>query len=274
MSLEQTTSTPGKRRVHHFPMLKQRGIKIVMVTAYDYPTALAADGGGADAILVGDSLGMVALGFDSTIPVTLEMMLHHTAAVKRGTKRAFLIADMPFMSYKVSADQALENAGKLVQSGGAEAVKLEGGEEISQSVSRIVASGIPVMGHIGLLPQSVHRHGGYRVQGRIEEHARKLRQDALALQEAGAFAIVLEAIDPELGTEITSQLEVPTIGIGAGRACDGQVLVMSDIAGLTNGPLPKFARRYASLQGALENAVKEYANEVRSGIFPTVGHEY
>jgi 3-methyl-2-oxobutanoate hydroxymethyltransferase len=263
-----------KRRVHHFAMMKQRGHKIALVTAYDYPTGLAADAAGCDAVLVGDSLGMVALGYDSTIPVTLDTMVHHTAAVHRGVKRAFLIADMPFLSYQASPELAVLNAGRLVQLGGAEAVKLEGGKEIAESVRAITNAGIPVMGHVGLTPQSVHKLGGYRVQGRHEEAAAKLLQDAKALQEAGVFSIVLEAMDPEVAAEITTEVQVATIGIGAGKGCDGQVLVMADLLGLLPGPPPKFVKQYASVLETMESAVRDFCSDVRSGSFPEQQHEY
>ena len=274
MSKETSTAREPKRRVHHFAMLKQRRQPIVVATAYDYPTGLAVDTGGADAVLVGDSLGMVALGFDSTIPVTMDMMVHHTAAVCRGAKRAFVIADLPFLSYKISPEQALANAGRLIQEGGAEAVKLEGGAEVAAAVARITSAGIPVMGHIGLVPQSVHKLGGYRVQGRQDDTARQLMEDAKALEQAGAFAIVLEAMDPGLAAEITAALAIPTIGIGAGRRCDGQVLVLSDLAGLAPGPAPKFVRQYASAHETMVSAVRAYAQEVREGSFPEEKHEY
>jgi 3-methyl-2-oxobutanoate hydroxymethyltransferase len=274
MSLEQQSKHQRKRRVHHFPMLKQRGKKIVIVTAYDYPTGLAADLAGADAILVGDSLGMVALGFGSTIPVTVEIMIHHTAAVSRAAKSAFLIADMPFMSYKISPEQALQTAGRLVQEGGAEAVKLEGGEEVAPAIAKIVAAGIPVMGHVGLMPQSVHRHGGYRVQGRDEETVGELLAAAKAVEDAGAFSVVLEAVDPEVAARITASLSIPTIGIGAGRQCDGQVLVLSDLAGMLPGEPPKFVRRYGTVFETLQQAVQAFAQDVRSGAFPSEEHEY
>jgi 3-methyl-2-oxobutanoate hydroxymethyltransferase len=274
MTTDSRTSRDPKRRVHHFAMLKQRGHRIVVVTAYDYPTALAADEGGADAVLVGDSLGMVALGYDDTIPVTMHDMIHHTAAVRRGAKRAFVIADMPFMSYKVSAEQAASNAARLVQKGGAEAVKLEGGEELVPAIEKIVRSGIPVMGHVGLTPQSVHVLGGYRVQGRQDEAAEQITRDALAIQNAGAFAIVLEAIDPELASTITQQLSVPTIGIGASRECNGQVLVMSDLAGMLPTRPPKFAKQYGNAYEGLVGAVRQFGQEVRAGEFPEEKHEY
>ncbi len=274
MNSDKRVIREPKRRVHHFPMLKQRGMKIVMITAYDYPTGLAADTGGADAVLVGDSLGMVALGYESTIPVSMADMIHHGAAVRRGVKRAFVVVDMPFLSYNVSPEQAVENAGFLVQKGGAEAVKLEGGRSIAAAVSKIAAAGIPVMGHIGLTPQSVHKLGGYRVQGRHDESARELLADARAIEDAGAFAIVLEAMDPEVAGEITAALTIPTIGIGAGSECGGQVLVLSDLVGLTAGPAPKFVKQYASALEVMTDAVRLYCEEVRSGIFPEQKHEY
>lgn len=274
MNMEKRVVREPKRRVHHFPMLKQRGIKIAVVTAYDYPTGLAADAGGADAVLVGDSLGMVALGYDSTIPVTMSDMIHHGAAVRRGVKRAFLIIDMPFLTYNVSPEQAVRNAGELMQRTGAEAVKLEGGAVVAPAVEKIVAAGIPVMGHVGLTPQSVHKLGGYRVQGRQEESARELIKDAKAVEAAGAFAVVLEAMDPEVAAEVTASLTVPTIGIGAGRACDGQVLVTSDLAGLSPGPAPKFVRQYASAFEMVSEAVRQYCEDVRTGNFPEEKHEY
>lgn len=274
MSVNNKTGREGKRRVHHFAMMKQRGQKIVVVTAYDYPTARAAESGGADAILVGDSLGMVALGFPDTISVTMDMMVHHAAAVRRGSSRAFLIVDMPFLSYKVSPEQALSNAGRLVQEGGAEAVKLEGGREIAEAVRRIVDSGIPVMGHIGLTPQSVHGLGGYRVQGRQDEAAERLLEDARCLEQAGAFSIVLEAIDPEAAAAITQAVSVATIGIGASRRCDGQVLVLSDLVGMAPGDRPKFVKQYANVFESVEGAVREFAEDVRTGRFPEEKHEY
>jgi 3-methyl-2-oxobutanoate hydroxymethyltransferase len=269
-----SSTTSAKRRVHHFAMLRQRQQPIVMVTAHDYPSALIADQAGVDAILVGDSLGMTVLGFDSTIPVTLDMMIHHTAAVRRGTKRAFLVGDLPFMTYQISPAQAVESAGLLVQKGGAEAVKLEGGETMAPAVASIVNAGIPVMGHIGLLPQSVHRHGGYKVQGRLEDSARQLLADAKAIEAAGAFAIVLEAMDPGLAAQISESLTIPTIGIGAGRGCHGQILVYSDLLGTTPMPPPKFAKQYASIYDASVAALRSYAADVRNRAFPEQNHEY
>lgn len=274
MDSENRSLLSEKRRVHHFSLLKQHSQKIVVLTAYDYPTGLIADSGGVDAVLVGDSLGTTTLGFNYTIPVTMEMMIHHCAAVRRGVRRAFLICDMPFMSYKITSEQALENAGRLVQLGGAEAVKLEGGCEIAPTVERIVSTGIPVVGHIGLIPQSVHRLGGYRVQGRQQDSASQLLEDAKALEQAGVFSIVLEGLKPQLAQQITQQLSIPTIGIGAGRACDGQVLVFADLVGLTTGPGPKFVKRYANVYETMENAVKEFGREVRESAFPEEQHEY
>ncbi|MCX7018007.1 MAG: 3-methyl-2-oxobutanoate hydroxymethyltransferase [bacterium] len=264
----------AKRRVHHFAMLKQRGQKIVMVTAYDYPTGLAADAAGVDAVLVGDSLGMVALGFDQTIPVTMDMMIHHTAAVRRAVKRAFLIGDLPFLSYKVSPEQALTNAGRFVQEAGAEAVKLEGGGEVAPMITKIVTAGIPVMGHIGLMPQSLHKHGGYRVQGRQNETAQMLVEDAKAIEHAGVFALVAEAVDPEAAAEICAAVSIPVIGIGASRICDGQVLVLSDLVGAIPAPPPKFVKRYTSVYDTMEGAIREFCGDVRSGKFPQEQHEY
>ncbi|MGC8991719.1 MAG: 3-methyl-2-oxobutanoate hydroxymethyltransferase, partial [Verrucomicrobiia bacterium] len=234
-----------KRRVYHFRKFKEQGRRIVMVTAHDYPTALAAEAADVDAVLVGDSLGMVALGFETTLPVTMEMMLHHTAAVQRGVKNAFLIADMPFLSYQSSPAEAVRNAGRFVQEAGAEAVKLEGCRESLPAIERILAAGIPVLGHIGLLPQSVHRFGGYRVRGKTPEDAALLLEEAKLLEKAGVFAIVLEAVVPSVANQITHELNIPTIGIGSGAECDGQVLVISDIVGLTAGRPPKFAKCYA-----------------------------
>jgi 3-methyl-2-oxobutanoate hydroxymethyltransferase len=274
MTNESKTARDPKRRVHHFAMAKQRAQQIVMVTAYDYPTGLVADMAGVDVVLVGDSLGMVALGYDSTIPVTMQVMLHHTAAVRRAVRTAFLVADMPFMSYKESASQALRNAARLVQGAGAEAVKVEGGREVASSIERVVAAGIPVMAHIGLTPQSVHKLGGYRVQGRQEETAKELIVDAKAVESAGAFAVVLEAMDPEVAGEITASLSIPTIGIGAGRACDGQVLVISDLVGLSPASPPKFVKKYANVLELMADAVRQYALDVRGGKFPEEKHEY
>lgn len=273
-SMSTPTEQQTKRRVHHFAMLKARDQKIAVVTAYDYPTGCVAEASGADAVLVGDSLGMVALGMDSTIPVTLDTMVHHTAAVRRGVKRAFLIADMPFLSYHISRELTLVNAGRLVQEANAEAVKLEGGQEVAEMVRALTQAGIPVMGHIGLIPQSVHRLGGYRVQGREPSTADRLIDDAIALQEAGAFSIVLEAMDADTAASITSKLEIPTIGIGAGKKCGGQVLVLSDLVGMLPGAAPKFVKRYADVGTTMVQAATDYCDAVRSGAFPEDKHEY
>lgn len=263
-----------RRRIHHFAELKRSGQKITFVTAYDYPTALAADTAGADAILVGDSLGMVALGLDSTVPVTLDMMVHHTAAVRRGTRSAFLVADLPFLTYGVSIETSLVNAGRLIQEAGAEAVKIEGGVNMAGTVRALCGAGIPVLGHIGLIPQSVHQLGGYRVQGKNAHSAEKLLEDALALQEAGAFAVVLEAISADVAAGISKKLDIPTIGIGAGKQCDGQVLVISDVVGMLPGKVPKFVKAYDNVGERMGSAVKGYIEDVKAERFPADEHEY
>lgn len=253
------------------PMLRQmkaRSEKIAMMTAYDYPTGRLVDDAGIDVALVGDSLGMVVLGFESTLPVTMEMMLHHTAAVVRGVKRALVVADMPFMSYQVSIEEAVRNAGRFVQEAGAQAVKIEGGAAIVPTVERITMLGIPVMGHLGMTPQSVHSFGGYRVQGRDEAVALRLQEDAKALQDAGVFAIVLELVPADLAKKITEDLSIPTIGIGAGPDCDGQVQIIHDAIGLYEKFVPKHAKQYAQLWNQVVEALKTYADEVRSGDFP------
>jgi 3-methyl-2-oxobutanoate hydroxymethyltransferase len=255
--------------VHELREMKRRGEKIAMLTAYDYPTACILDEAGVPIILVGDSLGMVVLGYDSTIPVTMEEMLHHTRAVVRGTKRAIVVGDMPFMSYQTGIEDALRNAGRFLQEGGATAVKLEGGVHMAETVKRLVSIGIPVMGHIGLTPQSIGQLGGHKVQGKTPAAAVKLLQDALALQEAGAFAIVLETIPAPLGKVISQRLEIPTIGIGAGQQCDGQVQVIHDFLGLLSGFVPKHAKQYLRLHDEIRAAVLRYVEEVQSGAFPT-----
>ena len=249
--------------------MKVRGEKIPMVTAYDYPSARLADQAEIPLILVGDSLGMVVLGYDSTIPVTMEDMLHHVKAVARGTQRAMVVSDLPFMTYQLEPSQGLANAARLVQEGGAQSVKLEGGEKIAGTVARIVDAGIPVMGHIGLTPQSVHALGGYHVQGRKQNEAAQLLKDAHALEEAGAFAVVLELIPTPLARLISERLSVPTIGIGAGDQCDGQVQVLHDILGLYTEFVPKHTKRYAFLAGTIEDALTQYVREVKEGSFPT-----
>jgi len=253
---------------------KERGEKITMLTAFDYLSATIIDDAGIDAILVGDSLGMTVLGYKSTLPVTMEEMLHHTAAVSRATENALVIADMPFLSYQVSPDLALENAGCFLKEAGAKAVKLEGGKIWHNLVVRMVQTGIPVLGHIGLTPQSVNQLGGYRVQGQLPEAIRKLRDDALSLQDAGCFGLVLECIPDQVAAKLTETLKIPTIGIGAGPSCSGQVLVSPDIWGLHNQKRPKFVKQYASLGLAAKQAAKEFAEEVKQGDFPNSETSY
>jgi len=248
--------------------MKAAGERITMLTAYDYSTAKLVDEAGIHLILVGDTLGMVVLGYDSTIPVTMEDMLHHTKAVMRGSKQSLVIGDMPFMSYQLGPMEALRNAGRFLQESGCQAVKLEGGMTVADSVRRIVDSGIPVMGHIGLTPQSINQLGGWKVQGKTPEAAKKLLDDALALEWAGAFAVVLELVPVELSRLITSRLKIPTIGIGAGPYCDGQVLVINDMLGLFTDFVPKHNKLYARLAGEMKSAIESYAAEVRSGEFP------
>jgi len=246
---------------------KQAGEKITMLTAYDAPTARLLDGAGLDVLLVGDSVGMVMLGHDSTLPVTLDAMVHHTAAVSRGAVRALVVADMPFLTYQVTASEAIRNAGRLLQEGGAAAVKLEGGRPVADIVKRLVDIGIPVMGHLGLRPQSVHQLGGYRRRGTETREAEAIIEDAAVLEAAGAFAVVLESIPAALARTITGQVRMPTIGIGAGPDCDGQVLVSADMLGLAE-QAPPFVRRYADLQGTIAAAARAFAEDVRSGRFP------
>lgn len=255
--------------IERIQQMKQAGQKIAMLTAYDYPTAKLLDQSGVPMLLVGDSLGNVVLGYDSTLPVTMEDMLHHIKAVVRGTKNALVVGDMPFMSYQTSTPDALRNAGRLLQEGGCQAVKLEGGERVAETVQRIVEAGIPVMGHLGLTPQSVNQFSGYRVQGKTPRAAIQLLHDAKALVEAGVFAIVLEAVPAMVAKRITETLLVPTIGIGAGPYCDGQVQVLYDILGLFEDFTPKHAKRYANLAEAIRGAVGSYVNEVTTGAFPT-----
>ena len=254
--------------------MKQRKEKIPMLTAYDYVTAKMVDEAGVPLILVGDSLGMVMLGYESTIPVTIEEMIHHTKAVVRGAKKALIIGDMPFMTYHVSVSDALYNAARFIQEGAAQAVKLEGGEVVAEKVRRLVDCGIPVMGHIGLTPQSIHQLGGFKVRGKAVEEAQKLLNDARVLEEAGAFAIVLECTPAPLSKLITERLTIPTIGIGAGPDCDGQVQVISDILGLYTDFVPKHAKQYARLAGEIKTAVSSYISEVKSLSFPTAKQSY
>lgn len=254
--------------------MKQRGEKIPMLTAYDYAFAKIIDEAGVPLILVGDSLGMVMLGYESTIPVTMDEMIHHVKAVVRGTKHALVIGDMPFMTYHVSMEDTLRNAARFIQEGGAQAVKLEGGEVVADKVSRLVSCGIPVQGHIGLTPQSVNQLGGYKVVGKTPEVAACLLNDARALEEAGAFSIVLECVPAPLSQLITERATVPTIGIGAGKGCDGQVQVVSDILGLFTDFVPKHAKQYARLNETVTTAVTDYIAEVQAGDFPTPKQSY
>ncbi len=249
--------------------MREKGKIIPMLTAYDYATAKMIDESGVPLILVGDSLGMVVLGYESTIPVTLEEMLHHTKAVVRGTKRALVVGDMPFMTYHASIGEALHNAARFIQEAGAQAVKLEGGEAMAEVVHRVVQCGIPVMGHIGLTPQSIHQLSGFKVQGKTPDAAIRLLKDARALADAGVFSIVLEAIPTALARVITQKVNVPTIGIGAGPYCDGQVQVISDILGLFTDFVPKHAKQYARLADMIKKAVADYVDEVQNGSFPT-----
>jgi 3-methyl-2-oxobutanoate hydroxymethyltransferase len=253
---------------------KAQGARIVMVTAYDYPTAQAVEAAGLDAILVGDSLGMIVLGYESTVPVTLEEMLHHTRAVVRGAGSVHVVADLPFMTYQVSNEQALTSAGRLMKEGGADAVKLEGGRGMAPRIEAITNAGIPVMAHIGLTPQSAAALGGFKVQGRSIDAARALIEDALAVERAGAYAVVLEAIPRQLGRIITARLSIPTIGIGAGVDCDGQVLVIGDLLGVFERFTPRFAKRYADIGGATREALANFAAEARAGEFPTHEHGF
>lgn len=254
--------------------MKQKREKIPMLTAYDYATARIVDEAGVPLILVGDSLGMVMLGYDSTLPVTMEDMLHHTKAVVRGARNALIVGDMPFMSYHASVSDAIYNAGRFIQEGGAQAIKLEGGEVVAEKVRHLVDCGIPVMGHIGLTPQSIYQLGGYKVQGKTPEAARKLLQDARALEEAGAFSIVLECVPAPLAQLITQRVGIPTIGIGAGVGCDGQVQVISDMLGLFTDFVPRHAKQYAKLAEGIRNAVTDYIAEVKSESFPTMKQSY
>jgi 3-methyl-2-oxobutanoate hydroxymethyltransferase len=254
--------------------MKQKGEKIVMLTAYDYSTAKIVDEVGVPLILVGDSLAMIMLGYDSTIPVTMDIMLHHTKAVVRGTKKGLVIGDMPFMSYHLSTEQALANAARFIQEAGAQAVKLEGGVTVADKVRRIVDCGIPVCGHIGLTPQSINQFGGHKIQGKTAEAAKRLLEDARALDRAGAFAIVLETVPSALATLISQKISIPTIGIGAGPGCDGQVQVIGDILGWYTDFVPKHTKRYVKLAEVIHAGVHEYYDEVRAGKFPTAEQSF
>lgn len=257
-----------------FRQYKKDGRQITMLTAYDYPMAQLVDAAGIDAILVGDSLGNVMLGYESTIPVTMDDMIHHVKAVTRGVSRAMVVGDMPFLSYHISLAETVRNAGRFLQEAGARAVKLEGGQEVAGAIRAITAAGIPVMGHLGLTPQSLHQMGGYKVQGKDLAAARKLLDDAWAIQEAGVFSLVLEAVPAPLAKMITETLDVPTIGIGAGPHCNGQILVTHDLLGLLGGFSPKFAKRYANLQENINQALQAYRDEVNAGAFPGPEHGF
>jgi len=266
--------TPERKKVttQEFRRKKQHGENITMLTAYDYPTALAMDQAGVDAILVGDSLGMVVLGYPNTLSVTMEDMLHHCKAVARGAQAALLIGDMPFMSYQVSPQEAVRNAGRFLQEAGMDAIKLEGGRERLEAIRMIISTGIPVMGHLGLTPQSVNQLGGYRPQGRDASSARRLLEDALLLQNAGCFSLVLESVPGRLAALVSQQLEIPTIGIGAGVRCDGQVLVTHDLLGLFERFTPRFVKKYSDLHSEMKQAFSAYIEEVKNGIFPSKEH--
>lgn len=257
-----------KVRTTDFRMMKKEGRKITMLTAYDYNSARIQDEAGVDSILVGDSLGMVMLGYENTLPVTIDEILHHTKAVVRGTKRALVIADMPFMSFQVSPEKTVENAGRFLKEGGATAVKLEGGREVLPQTRALIAAGIPVLGHLGLTPQSIHQMGGFKVQGKVLAQAEKLVEDAKLLEEAGVFGIVLECIPAPLAEKVSQSISMPTIGIGAGKGCDGQVLVAHDLLGLSGDFSPRFVRRYANLGEEMQKAFSSYISDVRSGEFP------
>ena len=275
MSTTTITTTVSQRKkvtTLTFRQKKERGESITMLTAYDYPTAMAMDKAGIDSILVGDSLAMVVLGYENTLPVTMDEMLHHARAVARGTKSAMLVGDMPFMSYQVSVEEALRNAGRFLQQGGMDAVKLEGGRERADTVRAVTAAGIPVMGHIGLTPQSVHQLGGFRAQGKTASAAKRLLEDAQILEEAGAFSIVLESVPARLADYISKHITIPTIGIGAGAGCDGQVLVTHDLLGLFDRFTPKFVRQYANLHETMNKAITEYIDDVETKRFPAVEH--
>lgn len=271
-----STQPAAERQKMTIPDLlaKKNSQPITMVTAYDYSSALLVDRAGMDMILVGDSLGMVMMGLESTTPVTMDIMLHHCRMVARGTKSAFLVGDMPFMSYQISTTEAVRNAGRFLQEAGMEAVKLEGGQVVAERIRAIVAGGIPVVGHIGLTPQSVTSLGGYKVQGKTAVSAHKLWQDAEALQEAGCFSLVLEAVPAKIAAEISQRLEIPTIGIGAGVGCDGQVLVFHDMLGLFDKFTPKFVKQYAQIGEQISQALAAYRDEVQTGAFPAAEHSF
>jgi 3-methyl-2-oxobutanoate hydroxymethyltransferase len=272
MSTTSKTPSGNKVNVQTLQAKKLHGEPITFLTAYDFPTAVALDRSGIDGILVGDSLGMVVLGYENTLPVTMQEMLHHCRAVSRGASRAHLVGDMPFMSYQASVADALRNAGSLLQKGGMDAVKLEGGRERVPAVKAIISAGIPVMGHLGLTPQSVHQLGGWKVQGKTAQAARTLIEDSLILEDAGCYAIVLESIPAEIAHMIANRLSIPVIGIGAGVGCDGQVLVTHDVLGLFDRFTPSFVKKYADLFSEMERAFKEYIGDVKERRFPAAEH--
>lgn len=260
--------------IQDFLKKKKENQKITMITAYDYTFAKIVDESGIDAILVGDSLGMVVQGLENTLAVTMEEMLYHTKMVSRASRRAIVIADMPYMSYQISVEEAVRNGGRFLKEAGAQAIKLEGGREVAEKVEAMTKAEIPVMAHIGLTPQAIHRMGGFKIQGKTEETANRLIEDARILQDAGAFSIVLEAIPARLAERITEELSIPTIGIGAGVHCDGQVLVLHDVIGLFERFIPKFVKRYANLKEDILKALKDYKEEVETGKFPSDEHSF
>lgn len=266
--MKEKVTVPDIRR------MKQRGEKITALTAYDYSFARVLDEAGVDILLVGDSLGSVIQGHESTLPVTMDEMVYHTRAVARGRGRALVVADMPFLSFQISLEETKRNAGRFLQEGGAEAVKIEGGVSMLETIEAIVRMGIPVMGHVGLTPQSIHRFGGYKVQGKEKERREAILHDAMAVEQAGAFSVVLEGMPLDLAREITGRLSIPTIGIGAGMHCDGQVLVVHDMLGLFDMYTPKFVKKYADLRGIISEAVKNFITEVRGGKFPDEEHSF
>jgi 3-methyl-2-oxobutanoate hydroxymethyltransferase len=267
-----TAKDPKKNTILTFKQKKKDRIPITMMTAYDYPTALLVDQAGIDSILVGDSLGMVVLGYENTLPVTMDDMLHHCKAVARGSRKALLVGDMPFLSYQISIAEALRNAGRFLQEANMDAVKLEGGRERAETIRKIVEAGIPVMGHIGLTPQSVQQLGGFRAQGKLADSAQRLVEDARILEEAGCFSLVLESIPARLAALISQQVSIATIGIGAGKACDGQVLVINDMLGLFDRFRPKFVKTYTNLHATILDALNSYKTEVEDGFFPAPEH--